>query len=94
MLIFLYKKKLANEATGELINVIKNSLDKHAPLIQILPKEKRDYIPWYTDELRAKIKIKKELLKDSRMLGKNLFEDRLKKLSNNFLMVCCKTKFG
>ena len=92
---FFIQKKLANEATVELINVIKNSLDKHAPLIQILPKEKRDYIPWYTDELRTKIKIKKELLKDSRMLGKNLLEDRLKKLSNAivFLKKILKQKY-
>ena len=34
-------EKLVNEATEELINVIKNTLDKHAPLIQILPKEKK-----------------------------------------------------
>ena len=75
----LILEKLANEATVELTNIIKTNLDKHAPLIQVLPKEKKDYIPWYNEELRTKIKIKKELLRDSRLYGKNLFEDRLKK---------------
>ena len=73
------QKQLANEATLELTQTIQTTLDKHAPLIKILPKERKDYIPWYNDELRTKIKLKKELLKDSRTLGKNLFEDRLKK---------------
>ena len=82
MLTLLFKKKLANEATVELTQTIQTTLDKHAPLIKILPKERKDYIPWYTDELRTKIKLKKELLKDSRSLGKNLFEDRLKKITN------------
>ena len=72
-------KKLANQATVELTNIIKNTLDKHAPLIEILPKEKKEYIPWYTDELRTKIKIKRELLRDSRIFAKKIFEDRLKK---------------
>ena len=75
-------EKLANQATEELTNVIKTTLDKHAPLIQIFPKEKKDYIPWYNDELRIKIKTKKELLKDSRTYGKKIFEDRLKKITN------------
>ena len=75
-------EKLANQATEELTKVIKTTLDKHAPLIQIFPKEKKDYIPWYNDELRIKIKTKKELLKDSRTYGKKIFEDRLKKITN------------
>ena len=75
----LIDEKLANEATEELTKIIKTNLDKHAPLIQVLPKEKKDYIPWYNDELRTKIKIKKELLRDSRTFGKKLFDNRLKK---------------
>ena len=78
----LIEEKLANQATELLTNTIKTTLDKHAPLIQIFPKEKKNYIPWYNDELRTKIKVKKELLRDSRTLGKKIFEDRLKKISN------------
>ena len=59
-----------------------DTLNHHAPFIEILPKEKNTYIPWYNDELRTKIKIKKEILKDSRTLGKDIFKERLKKISN------------
>ena len=75
---------------------IKTTLDKHAPFISILPKDKKNYIPWYNDELRTKIKIRKELLKDSRTSGKGLFENRLKKLTNsiNALKKILKQKYS
>ena len=88
-------EKLANEATEELINVFKNTLDFHASFKEIFLKEKNTYIPWYNDELKAKIKIRKELLKDSRTAGKNIFKDRLKKISNtiSFLKKILKQKY-
>ena len=91
----LIDAKKVNESTVELINILKSTLDTHAPLIKILPKEKNVYIPWYNDELKAKIKIKKELLKDSRIIGKNIFEERLKKLANtiNYLKKILKQKY-
>merc|ERR1711972_350149 len=75
--------------------IIKTTLDIHAPLIQILPKDKNEFIPWYNDELRAKIKIKKEILKDSRTMGKDPFKERLKKITNtiNFLKKILKQKY-
>ena len=56
---------------------------------------KKKYIPWYNNELREKIKIKKELLKDSRTFGKEIFEKRLKKLTNtiNYLKKILKQKY-
>ena len=65
------EEKQINEATEELVKIIKTTLDFHAPLIEILPKEKKNFIPWYNDELRTKIKIKKELLKDSRTISRD-----------------------
>ena len=48
-----------------------------------------------TEELKEKIKIKKELLKDSRVYGRNLFKERLKKISNTitFLKNFLKQKY-
>ena len=91
----LIKGKLANEATSEFTKIFTDTLDFHAPFIEILPKEKNVYIPWYNDELRTKIKIKKEILKDSRTLGKDLFKERLKKITNtiNFLKKFLKQKY-
>ena len=89
------EEKQPNEATEELINILKNTLDFHAPFKEIYPKEKNNYIPWYNEELRTKIKIRKELLKDSRTAGKNVFKDRLKKISNliSFLKKILKQKY-
>ena len=91
----LIENKNVNEATTELVKIIKTTLDSHAPLIEILPKEKNDYIPWYNDELKTKIKIKKELLKDSRTLGRDPFKERLKKITNtiNYLKKFLKQKY-
>ena len=88
-------EKLSNEATEELVKIIKTTLDTYAPLIEIFPKEKKNFIPWYNDELRTKIKIKKEILKDSRTIGKNIFKERLKKITNaiNYLKKILKQKY-
>ena len=53
------EEKLINEVTTELTETIKTTLDKHAPFIQIHPKDEKTYIPWYNEELKTKIKIKK-----------------------------------
>ena len=77
------EEKLTNKAAIELTETIKITLDKHAPFINILPKDEKKYIPWYNDELKTKIKLRKEILKDSRISGKKPFESRLKKLTNS-----------
>ena len=89
------EEKLTNEVTTELTETIKTTLDKHAPFIQIHPKDEKTYIPWYNEELKTKIKIKKELLKDSRIYGKKLFENRLKNITNtiNLLKKILKQKY-
>ena len=71
-----------NLATTELINVIVKTLDEHAPFIEIFPKDKKIYIPWYNDELRQKIKRKKEMLVDSRTHGFKIYKKPLKSLTN------------
>ena len=91
----LIETKNVNEATTELVTVIKTTLDIHAPLIQVIPKDKNEFIPWYNDELRTKIKLKREFLKDSRTLGKDPFKERLKKITNtiNYLKKFLKQKY-
>ena len=91
----LIEKELPNDATFELTKIIRTTLDKHAPLIEILPNQKKIFIPWYNDELKAKLKIKKELLKDSRTLGNESLKDRLKKITNmvNYLKKILKQKY-
>ena len=76
-------EKLTNESANELTETIQKILDKHAPFIEIFPKDEKKYIPWYNEELKTKIKIRKEILKDSRISGKKLFENRIKKLTNS-----------
>ena len=90
----LIAEKNTNEATIELTKTIRETLDVHAPFIEINPKEKNVYIPWY-NELKEKIKIKKELLKDSRTYGRNFFKERLKKITNiiTFLKKFLKQKY-
>jgi len=89
----LIAEKETNKATIELTKIIKETLDVHAPFIEILPKEKNIYIPWYNEELKEK--IKKELLKDCRIYGRNLFKERLKKITNKitFLKNFLKQKY-
>ena len=91
----LIAEKNTNEATIELTKTIRETLDVHAPFIEINPKEKNVYIPWYNEELKEKIKIKKELLKDSRTYGRNFFKERLKKITNiiTFLKKFLKQKY-
>merc|ERR1712072_1285069 len=91
----LIAEKNTNEATIELTKTFRETLDVHAPFIEINPKEKNVYIPWYNEELKEKIKIKKELLKDCRVYGRNLFKERLKKISNTitFLKNFLKQKY-
>ena len=57
----LIAEKNSNEATIELTKIIRDTLDAHAPFIEINPKEKNVYIPWYNEELKEKIKIKKQV---------------------------------
>ena len=71
-----------NLATTELIKVIVKTLDEHAPFIEIFPKDKKIYIPWYNDELRQKIRRKKEMLVDSRTHGMKTYKKPLKTLTN------------
>ena len=91
----LIENKKVNEATTELEMIIKSTLDRHAPLIQVFPKDKNKFIPWYNDELKTKIKLKKQFLKDSTTLGKDLFKERLKKITNtiNYLKRILKQKY-
>ena len=87
--------KNSNEATNILSEVIRKSLDKHAPFVEIQCKEKNQYIPWYTDDLKTKIRQRRELLADSRSHGKKLYKEKLKAQTNeiNFLKFLLKKEF-
>ena len=89
------QNKKPNEATNILSQIIRCSLDKHAPIIEIQIKDKKSYIPWYTEELKNKIKERKELLADSRCHGKFFYKKRLKSQTNeiNFLKFILKKEF-
>ena len=58
-------------------------------------EKKNQYIPWYTEELKIKIKQRRELLADSRTHGKNLYKEKLKAQTNeiNFLKFLLKKDF-
>ena len=76
------KNNNVNLATNELVNTIIKTLDIHAPFIEIFPKDKKIYVPWYNTELREKLQLKKEMLKDSITHGKNVYKNPLKNLTN------------
>ena len=71
-----------NEAIKILTGKIQTTLDKHAPIIEIYEKEKKDYIPWYNAELKEKLNKKREMLKDARSHGMFLYKKEIKFLTN------------
>ena len=48
----LIEKELPNDATFELTKIIRTTLDKHAPLIEILPNQKKSLFPGIMMNLR------------------------------------------
>lgn len=71
-----------NSSTEELIKIIQQTADQHAPLIETKVGPKKNYIPWYNDELKNIIKQKNELIADNYLYGLKSFKIRINALSN------------
>ena len=83
----LLKDNLVNEATEKLTEILRDTLDKHAPIIEVIPGQKKKYVPWYNEELKKKLQYRKDLLADSLNHGKTLYKDRLKKATKEINLV-------
>ena len=92
---FLESENL-NEGLKELTEKIQNTLDSHAPIIEIYENEKKQYIPWYTAELKEKLNKKREMLQDARSHGMFLYKKEIKYLTNkiNAIKRALKTEFA
>ena len=65
-----------------LIDIISESAGRHAPFIEIKPKNDEKPAPWYTAELSALIRTKNQLLFDSYLYGRKKFKKRIDQLQN------------
>ena len=85
-----------NERLKILTEKIQSTLEKHAPIIEIYEKEKKDYIPWYNAELREKLNKKREMLADARSHGMFLYKKEIKYLTNkiNKIKLALKTEYA
>ena len=86
------RKKDVNGATNELVEIIKNTLNKHAPEITFTKKKKNKKIPWYSDKLKEMIRTKNDLLQDSFSHGFRPYRKRLTALTNEIKKVKRKAK--
>merc|ERR1712072_715158 len=71
-----------NQPLTLLTDTITKSAARHAPLIEIKPRNNTKPAPWYTSELSALIKTKNELLHDSYLYGRKFFKKRIDQLQN------------
>ena len=74
--------KDVNAATEELVQVMQQSAEEHAPMKITKIMADRNKIPWYTDELRNKIAEKNELISDFHYYGSRCFKTRIKIMNN------------
>ena len=83
-----------NLGTETLVDIIKTTLNKYAPIIEINANEKKQYMPWYNEELKNKIKTRKEMVADS-YIHKKSYKNVIKEQTNiiNSLKKFLKTKF-
>ena len=79
----LVSQKDVNRAMEKLMSVIQDTLATFAPITEIQIKNKRKYIPWYTDDLKALITEKNHFIADSFIYGFEIFKSRIKQLTNN-----------
>ena len=71
-----------NSAMQELIKILQDTADEVAPMIETKIRDKKNYIPWFTSELRNMITQKNELLQDYYLYGLQSFLTRVKSISN------------
>lgn len=81
-----------NSSTEELIKIIQQTADEQAPIIETKVCEKKNYIPWYTNELRNIITQKNELISDYYYYGLQSFHTRIKEISNRIKHMKTKLK--
>ena len=60
-----------------LTNILTSAAGRHAPYIEIRPRNDQKPAPWYTPELSALIKTKNELVQDSYLYGRKKFKNRI-----------------
>ena len=72
-----------NSATEEMIRVIQETAQKHAPLVEKKCKNHKKSVPWFTSELKNMIKSKNELITDYFTTGYQFYKERIKALCNN-----------
>ena len=69
-------RKDVNAATEELVKCMQKAAELHAPIKEIkIGNRKENRVPWFTDELKDKIREKKELLMDSHTYGGTSFKE-------------------
>ena len=71
-----------NAATEDLISIIQNTTELHAPMKQIKVSSERKNIPWFSTDLKEMIMTKNELLQDYFCHGLEVYKQRIKTLSN------------
>ena len=71
-----------NQATATLMKTIQDTAQNHAPVVEATCRNKKKPIPWFSAELKAKIKEKNELLMDYYQSGIKSYKDRIKALGN------------
>lgn len=71
-----------NGATDELVKVMQDTANKHAPIKEFKPNKKRKPAKWATDELEEKIDLKNELLTDYFTTGIKCLKVRANKMKN------------
>ena len=74
--------KDVNAATEMLIKILQTTSSRHAPIIEINPKFIKKKIPWFSQQLKEKIKYKNELLEDYFSHKLLSYKTRLKRICN------------
>ena len=46
----IYWLKTGKWTTEKFTDILRETLDKHAPIIEVIPGQKKKYVPWYNDE--------------------------------------------
>merc|ERR1711972_406375 len=87
--------KKVNEAMHELLQIIQQTTENHAPMTEIKIRANKNKIPWFTDELINKVNIKNEILHDWHLYGLKEDQKQLKKMKNevNHLKTKLKRKY-
>ena len=87
--------KKVNEAMNELLQIIQQTTENHAPMTEIKIRANKNKIPWFTDELIHKINIKNKILHDWHLYGLKEDQKALKKIKNevNHLKAKLKRKY-